>query len=63
MLVLEKDYDMITRNKVHYVNPNSTNEFCQWLVGFVDDNSILFKLENLGYDYPVEIMVISAKEC
>ena len=54
MLVLEKSYDMSTWNKVLYVNPDSTREFCQWLVGFVDDNSILFKIENLGYDCPAE---------
>ena len=63
MLVLEKAYEMTTGHKVHFENPDSTREFCQWLVGFVDDNSLLLKLENLGYDSPADKMMAAAKEC
>ena len=43
MLILEKC--------VEYDNPDSTRKFRQWLVGFVDNNSILFKMENMGYEF------------
>ena len=50
MLVLEAVYEKLTDNKVEYSNPDQTRTFCQWLVGFVDNNSMLLKLENLGFD-------------
>lgn len=34
---------------VEHSNLDSTRIFCQWLVDFVDDTSIMLNLENLGY--------------
>ena len=63
MLPLEKAYESETRHVVQYSNPDNTRQFFQWLVGFVDDNSIIFKLENLGYSNAAETMLIAAKQC
>ena len=48
MLTLEKAYEQEMGHRVTYNNPDNTRSFCQWLVGFVDNNLIMLKLENLG---------------
>ena len=63
MLILENAYEAITEQTVAYNNPDFTQTFRQWLVGFVDDNSILFKMENLGYESHSQIMVEEATKC
>ena len=50
MLTLEKAYKKEKGYSVAYNNPDNTHKFCQGLVGFVDNNSIMLKLENLGYE-------------
>ena len=61
MLVLEKSYEKETGNRVEYFNPDTTRQFCQWLVGFVDDNSIILKMEKKGFDMKTETMLEEAK--
>ena len=63
MLTLEKAYERETGHSVTYNNPDNTRTFCQWLVGFVDDNSIMLKLENLGYEDAAPTMLEAAKRC
>ena len=63
MLPLEKAYESETGRGVEYSNPDKTRRFFQWLVGFVDDNTILIKLERLGYDDPAATMLKEAKKC
>jgi hypothetical protein len=63
MLILEGAYESITDQTVAYTNPDDTRKFRQWLVGFVDDNSILFKMENLGYETHSREMVEKATKC
>ena len=62
MLPLETSYEAKTGQGVEYTNPGNTIHFFQWLVGFVDDNSIILKLENLGYTYAAETMLVAAKQ-
>ena len=63
MLPLEKSYEAETGRGVEYSNPKKTDVFFQWLVGFVDDNTFLIKLEKLGYQNPNEVMLKEAKRC
>ena len=63
MLPLEKAYEMETGHGVHYTNPDSSRKFFQWLIGYVDDNTILIKLENLGYEDTAGKMITVAKKC
>ena len=50
-------------NKVEYTNPGKTRMFCQWLVGIIDDNSIMLKLEILGYSNTATTMMEVSKRC
>ena len=61
MLVLEEAYEKSTSNTVEFGNPDSMGKFRQWLVGFVDDNSLLFSFKNLGYDEPAVKLIKEAK--
>ena len=61
ILPLEKSYESETGHKIEYTNPDATRISCRWLVGFVDDNSIMLKLENLGYEASVERLLDAAK--
>ena len=63
MLILEDAYEATTDQTVDYTNPDDTRKFRQWLVGFVDDNSILFKMENLGYETHYLKMVENTTNC
>ena len=63
MLPLEKAYERETGNGVAYTNPDSSRNFFQWLVGFVDDNSLMFKMENLGYQDAATTLINAAKQC
>ena len=63
MLPLEKAYEYETGHGVAYTNPDSSRKFFQWLVSYVDDNTILVKLENLGYENTAEKMIEVAKRC
>ena len=63
MLTLEKSYEKETGHNVTYNNPDNTRQLCQWLVGFVDDNSIMLKLENLGYVDLATPMMAAEKRC
>ena len=46
---------------MHYTNPESSRKN-QWLISYVDDNTILVKLENLGYENTAEKMIEVAKK-
>ena len=46
---------------MEYINPDSSRNFKQWLVGFVDDNYLLLKLNKMGYDAPAEKHIEEAK--
>jgi len=61
ILPLEKAYESETG--VEYVNLDSTRQFSQWSVVFVDDNSILIKMENLGYADSAGKILKVAKRC
>ena len=63
MLPLEKAYERETGHGVAYTNPDSSRHFFQWLIGYVDDNTILIKLENLGYEDTAGKMIAVAKKC
>ena len=63
MLPLEIAYSNETGQKVDFSNPDSTRTFSQWLIGFVDDNTLLIKLYNLGFDAPVESLLEAAIAC
>lgn len=39
---------------MEYYNLDATRNCIKWLVGFVDDNSSMIKLENLGYNNPAD---------
>ena len=62
MLPPETTYEAETGHRIKYTNPDNTRHLFQWLVGFVDDNSIIIKLENLGYTNAVETMIVAAKQ-
>ena len=55
MLPLEQAYEEETGQHVEYSNPDSTRLFSQWLIGFVDDNTLLMQLNGLGFEAPVEL--------
>lgn len=40
-----------------------THTLCQWLVGFADNNSIMLKLENMGYEDTAQPMLEAMKRC
>ena len=61
MLPLEEAYERETRNGVEYKNPDKTRKFFQWLAGFVDDNSLMFKMENLGYQDAATTLINATK--
>ena len=63
MLPLVKGYEMETKHRVKYSNPDNTRNFFQCLIGFVDDNSILLKLEGLGYTHAIEGLLTATKTC
>ena len=63
MLPLEREFEQETVNGVEYTNPDSTQRFFQWLVGYVDDSSILIKLEHMGCEVTAEQMLEAAKRC
>ena len=62
MIVLEKAYETETGNRVEYYNPDETKRSCRCPMGFMDTNYIMFKMENLGFDGPVENMLEEAKK-
>ena len=62
-LVLGEAYEKSTSNTVDYSNPDSSRRFKQWLVGFVDGNSLLFNFKNLGYEAPTVKLIEEAKNC
>ena len=39
---------------MNFSNPDSTCLFSKWLIGFVDDNILIMKLDNPGFEAPVE---------
>jgi len=41
MLPLEKNYESETGHEVAYTNPDSSKRFFQWLISYVDENTIL----------------------
>ena len=43
-----------TGQKVDCSDPNSTLKIKKWLIGFVDDNTFLIKLDDLGFDASVD---------
>ena len=43
-LVLVIAYKIMTNERVVFTNPDSSKKFIQWLVGYVDDNTLLTKL-------------------
>ena len=63
MLPLEKAYEAETGHGVAYTNPDSSRKFFQWLISYVDDNTILVKMENLGYEDTAQKMIGVAKKC
>ena len=63
MVSLEKAYESETGHWVDYTNPDPSRQFFQWLIGYVDDNTILLKLENLGYQDTASHMIKVAKQC
>ena len=63
MLPLEKAYEIETGHGVAYTNPDSSRQLFQWIIGYVDDNTILIKLENLGYQDTASHMIQVAKQC
>lgn len=48
-LVLVKAYEIMTNERVTFQNPQSRRKFIQWLVGYVDDNTLLTKLESTNF--------------
>ena len=62
MLPLEKAYESETGHGVKYTNPDSSRFFFQLLIGYVDDNTILVKMENLGYADTAAQMIEVAKK-
>ena len=63
MLPLEKVYEYETGHGVEYTNPNASRRFFQWLMSYVDDNTILIKTENMGYKDTAHKMIEVAKKC
>ena len=63
MLPLEHVYEQETGHGVEYTNPYSSHLIFRWLVGFVNDNSILIKLENSVYKDTVGKILEAAKRC
>ena len=53
---------METGNGIEYHNLDKTRRFFQWLVRFIDDKSIILKLEDLGYNNSVPCMIAAAKK-
>ena len=62
MLTLEQAYAAEKGQTVDYSKPDSTRLFSQWLIGFVDDNTLLMKLYNLGFDAPVKKLLEAARK-
>ena len=60
ILSLEKAYEAETGKGVKYFNPDKSRRVFQWLVRFVDDNSIMIRIENLGYTKLATIMLLAA---
>ena len=50
MLPLEKAYEQETDHEVEYTNPDSSRRLVQWLISYVDENTMLIKLEHLDYE-------------
>ena len=44
-LVLTVAYELMTDERVNFNNPTSEKKFVQWLVGYVDDNTLLTQLQ------------------
>ena len=63
MLPLEQAYSKEAGQQVNFSNPDSIRKFSQWLIGLVDDNTLLIKLQNLGFDAPVEPHLEVARAC
>ena len=63
MLPLEKAYKYEINHGVDYTNPDSTMRFSQWIISHVDNNTILVKLENLGYKDTAEQMIVVTCKC
>ena len=63
MLVLDSVYTKETGQGAEYYKPDSSLRFFQLQVGFVDDNPILIKLENLGFSDTSGTMLEVVKRC
>ena len=63
MLSLEKTYESETGHGVAYTNPDSSRQLFQWLIGYVDDNTILINIDNMGYEDTATHMVEVATKC
>ena len=63
MPALEQAYSKETGLEVDFSNPDSTRKFSQCFIGFVDENTLLIKLQNLGFDAPVEPFLEAARAC
>lgn len=57
MIPIEKAYEAEICNRFEYTNLDKLQQFFQWLVRFMDDNSILLKIENFSYDNYAYIML------
>ena len=63
MLPLEKSYEAETGHGVAYTNPDSSRHSFQWSISYVDDNTILVKMENLDHEDIAQKMIEVAKKC
>ena len=63
MLPLEKAYETETGHGVEYTNPDKTRRLFQWLVDFVDGNSLMLKMKNLGYESAADPLLAATIQC
>ena len=64
MLVLVYIYEQMTSHRVRFTDPNCVEHFSQWLVGYVDDNTILATIpSDIFQPNKAPDLITMAKEC
>ena len=64
ILVKAQAYENLTNQCIKFNNPDGTEGFSQWLIGFVDDNSILISVQNLDFTKTmVDELLNECKQC
>ena len=64
LLIKAAAYETLTDRNLQFKSPDGTDIFTQWLVGFVDDNTILFSIPNKDFSQTlIDKLLTECEKC